>query len=59
MRTVPAELADLIPLDAHDEVAYVMQTLEARFPYARVDISFWMWAITLWTAQSLVELKGG
>lgn len=63
MRTIPAELADLIPLDAHSGVASVVDELVARFPATGLRKGFdtepgagvWMMALSIWTARTVVS----
>lgn len=61
-RQVPEELADLIPLDAHEGVASVVDELVARFPATGIrkalrvepDAETWMMALSIWTARTVV-----
>ena len=62
MRSVPAELADLIPLSAHEGVACVVYELELRFPKREYiydepgpSIQTWLNALAIWTAREIVH----
>lgn len=55
MRTVPAELADLIPLVAHEGVASIVNELEDRLNLSGESYIVWIGALSIWNARHIVE----
>ena len=54
MRTVPADFANFIPVDARDDVAYVVDELLVLGPHLNpLSLEMWMWALSIWTARTV------
>lgn len=57
MRTVPAELAGLIPIDAHDGVAYVVDEFMTIHKFNDKAMQTWLWALSVWNARQIVDIQ--
>lgn len=56
MRTVPIELVDLIPIEAHAGVCAVMDECADKLGWnGPPPISAWMLALSLWNARQITE----